>query len=105
MNFTTRNDYKKSTGTCLQGYIDADFFDLVNLFGEPLEGDGYKVDAEWIIEFDNGEIATIYNYKDGYNYNGPETGTPTELITDWHIGGKSKKAVELVSDLLSRVSQ
>ena len=94
----------KIFGTFLQGYIHADYMDMVNLFGEPGAGDEYKIDAEWALEFQDGTIATIYNYKDGINYNGPE-GTPTAEITEWHIGGKSQRAVELVTQLLAPIQQ
>jgi antitoxin component YwqK of YwqJK toxin-antitoxin module len=88
--------------TCLQGYIVASYDRLVELFGEPTEGDGYKVDAEWIVEFEDGTVATIYNWKNGRNYCGHE-GYPIELITDWNIGGYKKQAVRLVDDVLSGV--
>ena len=82
-------------GTCLQGTIDASYEDLVNMFGEPTKGDNYKVDAEWYVKFSDGTIASVYNWKDGKNYNGDE-GTETEQIRDWHIGGFDKKAGEHV---------
>ena len=83
-------------GSSLQGYIDIHYEDLVRIFGEPnMPNDGYKVDAEWAGRID-GVFFTIYNYKDGLNYNG-ETGLPVEEITDWHIGGFSKEAHRIVS--------
>ena len=67
-------------GTSLMGYVDADYKVLKKLFGKPLEGDGYKVDAEWVVSFDNGRnIATIYNYKDGKNYNGSRGLNKTQI--------------------------
>lgn len=44
----------------------------------------HKTDAEWEIEM-NGKVMTIYNYKDGKNYNG-RNGLPVSKITEWHIG-------------------
>lgn len=100
----TANGFKmggNSNMTCLQGYITTTYADLVGCFGNPTcDGDGYKVDAEWIITFDDGVVATIYNYKDGPNYCG-QHGTPVENITDWHIGGRddtAKSNVEAVMD-------
>lgn len=87
-------------GGSLQGEIEATYADLVTLFGPPNGGDGYKVDAEWNLLFDDGTVANIYNYKDGINYNGAEEGTPTQKITNWHIGGQSPKAVLYVRQLL-----
>ena len=86
-------------GTSLQGYVDADYKVLKKLFGKPLEGDGYKVDAEWVVVFDNKIVATIYNYKDGKNYNGA-SGLNKTQIRDWHIGGNSKIAVARVQEVL-----
>lgn len=99
--FTKARD-DDAVGTCLQGYIDADYATLVRVFGRPSRGDGYKVDAEWCIRFDDGTIATVYNYKDGKNYLG-RNGMPKTKIRDWHIGGTSKAAVERVHAALSAV--
>lgn len=74
------------------GDVETTFQRLVEIFGEPLnDGDGYKTDAEWVIEFEDGKIATIYNYKSGRNYLGDD-GQDTKDITDWHIGGKHDDA-------------
>lgn len=98
-NVLTGRDISKTNGTCLQGYIAADYKDLVNLFGEPGIGDEYKIDAEWCLEFADGTIATIYNWKDGKNYNGDE-GKAVDEITEWHIGGKSDRAVMAVQEVV-----
>ena len=85
-------------GTCLQGQITANYDDLVRAFGAPLAGDDYKTDAEWVVRV-NDTVATIYNWKDGPSFCGPD-GTPVEQITQWNIGGRSYAAVELVERLL-----
>lgn len=101
--YNTHNDkHIDCNMTCLQGYITADYDTLVELFGEPTEGDNYKVDAEWLLEFEDGTIATIYNWKNGRNYCEHE-GFPVEEITDWHIGGHNKRAVHCVEDVLAGV--
>ena len=96
--FQTHNDIKISiNGTCLQGYITCPFKKLVETFGNPMTGDFDKTDAEWNITFDDGTIATIYNWKNGKNYCGDE-GQEIEEITDWNIGGYSRNAcVEVYS--------
>lgn len=71
-------------GTCLHGYLTANYKDIVKLLGKPSDSDGYKVDAEWDITI-NGNVMTVYNYKNGKNYNGSR-GIPKTKITDWHIG-------------------
>lgn len=96
MEHKTLKDFKKSFGTSLQGYINCSYARLVEVFGEPTGvGDDYKSDAEWVVEFSNGTIATIYNYKTGKNYLGSH-GQRTKDITDWHIGGEIIQVVELV---------
>lgn len=105
MKYKTHNDNPKidSNGTYFQGEIEASYAHLCELFGNPTNGDEYKTDAEWEVEFEDGTVATIYNWKDGKNYNGPE-GMETEDITNWHIGGHDKKAVERVREIMSKTS-
>lgn len=94
MNFTTHNTAEIDiNGTCLQGEITATYAELVSLFGKPHKGDGNKVDAEWDVRFEDGSIATIYNWKNGRNYC-EDKGTPTEQITEWHVGGEHKRCVD-----------
>lgn len=96
MNFNTHNTNpiirEQAIGTGLQGYITADYAELVSLFGEPTKGDGMKVDAEWYVLFEDNTFATLYNYKDGKAYMG-EQGKPVQKITNWHIGGQGMQSV------------
>ena len=90
---------RSANGTCLKGYVEISYDDLVKSFGEPnADGDYYKVDVVWHIQTPFG-IATIYNYKDGHNYL-KEKGLDVEEITDWHIGGHNKKTFDYIQDLL-----
>jgi len=90
-------------GTCLQGQIIANYAELVRAFGPPMAGDAYKTDAEWHVEsYADHTVATIYNWKNGPAYCGPD-GTPVEQITRWNIGGRSYAAVELVERLLGGI--
>ena len=89
-----------ASGTSLQGYVEVTYATLKRVFGAPTcDGDGYKVDAEWLLKFADGTIATIYNYKDGKNYCGAK-GTPKTKITNWHIGGNDQRAVYRVQEAL-----
>lgn len=77
-------------GTGLQGYLPEGtrYKDVVRVFGNPQFGkspDG-KIKVEWVGRI-NGLVFTIYDYKSRIN---------PERNTDWHIGGKSKFAAELV---------
>lgn len=99
MSFTTHNDtpeiINSINGTSLQGYVKAEYAELVALFGKPTKGDGYKVDAEWMIQFNGGAFATIYNWKNGPGYCGAD-GLRMEQIKEWHVGGMSKDSADQV---------
>lgn len=90
--------------THLQGYVDATFDQLTALFGAPGEGDGYKVDAEWLIQFEDGTVATVYNYKTGRNYCGKH-GTPVERMESWHVGGFTKDAAVRVQQAVNATNK
>lgn len=100
MKFITGN-YRtiNPSGTHLQGTVECAYSTLVSIFGPAGEGDGEKTDAEWVLQFEDGKVATIYNYKDGVAYNGAE-GTATEEITDWHIGGLERVVVDRIKELI-----
>ncbi len=83
MKFTTDADVNM---TSLQGYVPARYEDLVAVFGEP-EGGGDKTTVERCLAFEDGTVATIYDWK--------EYETPMGLY-HWHIGGMSKLAVARV---------
>lgn len=99
MNFLTHNDADVTTsGTHLQGYISTSYSKLRGLFGESQSWDGYKTDWEWNIEFEDGTVATIYNWKNGPNYGAHEV-TP-DMIKEWHVGGYSQEALKNVNRIL-----
>lgn len=82
---------EKFNGTHLQGYVGTTFAKLQDLLGEGLGG-GDKTTQEWCIEFSDGTVATIYDWK--------EYDTPLGHY-DWHIGGTERRAVQLVERLLA----
>ncbi len=102
MNYKTHNEKEINVNyTSLVGEIDISYRQLVKLFGRPSDNfDHYKSDAEWSIEFEDGKVATIYNYKDGKNYNGKQ-GIAKSRIRDWHIGGHDKDAYDRVVQIVS----
>jgi hypothetical protein len=62
--------------------IQTSYAALVKLFGEPnSEGDQYKVYREWILQADNGDVATIYDWKEGLD----PAQHPLHVIS-WHLG-------------------
>lgn len=84
-------------GTSFQGDVAAYYHELVEVFGEPDHGPNDfgsdKITCEWDLEFEDGTVATIYDWKE------PETPMGRYL---WHIGGKSSESVERVLEAMSR---
>lgn len=89
----TTDSWGVANGTSLQGYVRTTYAQLVALFGDGL-GSGDKTTQEWVLEFDDGTVATIYDWK--------EYETPMGMY-DWHVGGTSKQAVWHVQDALDGV--
>ena len=75
--------------TSYQGVVNANYADLVKVFGEPHELNGDKTLAEWSFkETETGDVFTIYDYK---NF-----GLSKEFIRAWTIiSGADNKAVNL----------
>jgi len=92
MKFTT-NAYFNGTG--LVGHITTTYAKLVEKFGEPEKG-GDKTTVEWALEFEDGTIATIYDWK-------YET-TPMHEA-EWNIGGKNKEAVYRVYEVMGLMEE
>ena len=90
MKFTTGAN---ANMTCLQGYMPARYEELVAVFGEP-EAGGDKTTVEWCLQFADGTVATIYDWK--------EYETPMGLYY-WHIGGKSELALTQVHSAFRQV--
>ena len=105
MTYTVvREWHERFNGTSLQGYVDTTYGELVKAFSEPGAADRYKVDAQWLLEFADGTLATIYNYKTGHNYLGLR-GTDVEHITDWHVGGHQPEALVRVGEALGAATR
>jgi hypothetical protein len=103
MNFENiSNDIYNNVGTSLMGYTGKlTRAEIESVFGKPWESDGDsgdgKVTVEWILRFEDGTIATIYDWK---RY---EMGTPrANELYDWHIGGENQNAISRVMEALGR---
>lgn len=85
----------------LDGYVNTTYRDLVRAFGVPhrFEEPGEKVDVQWTLADEGGNVVTVYNYKDGPNYMGSH-GMAVEEITDWHIAGSGSDSVSAVINAL-----
>lgn len=82
------------SGTSFQGTITTTYDTLEKTFGEPYGGDGEKVTCEWRIEFDDGTVATIYDWK--------QDRTPYGEY-EWHIGGFDESAVAAVHEAVENM--
>ncbi len=85
-------DVEATNGTSLQGYTKTTMRKLIEVFGEPdYFGEGDKVTVEWCLKFEDGTVASIYDWK---RY---EEGTPElDELMDWNIGGNSIDSVTVV---------
>ena len=90
MNYKVDNAMDTLCGTCLRGYIYTTYDQLVEMFGNP-RTDVDKSTAHWSIQFTDGAVATIYDWKNHV--------TPENLYR-WHVGGRSNDVVGGISDIL-----
>lgn len=93
MKYEVQEDFDRVCGTSLKGHITALYSTLVAMFGEPMQGDGYKTQAEWVVEFYDEEedeyvIATIYDWK--------QYDRKPQQVIDWNVGGFKPSAVTLL---------
>lgn len=94
-------------GTSLQGYVSANYYDLVELLGEPTYMDPSalddKVTTEWALDFEDGHgnivPVTIYDWKE-FSLRCRE-----DAVYNWHIGGKSSWAVHAIETFLEENMQ
>jgi len=87
------SEYVNTHRTNFKGRLeDISYERLVETFGEPtFKGDMDKISVEWCLEFEDGTVATIYDWE-----------TPFKAVHNrlWHVGGFSYKAHELVREAL-----
>lgn len=80
--------------TSFKGYVISNFSELTAVFGQPDDGpdaDCDKVTCCWRLQFEDGEVASIYDWKERH--------TPYQRY-DWHIGGHSEVVVERIQSIL-----
>lgn len=88
----------ETSGTSGKGSFICEYKTLVKVLGQPEVGDEYKTQAEWDIEYKDGTVTTIYDWKQGKSYLGEEGIEPEEVI-EWHVGGNDKtKSLEHLKD-------
>ena len=83
-----------TNGTHAIGAVETTYDKLVKIFGKPTCGTRSacgKVSKEWVLAFEDGTIATIYDWK--------EKQTPKGMY-EWHIGGFNEKAHDYVNEVV-----
>lgn len=82
INFVTHNQDPniEIAGTAHTGSINATYAELCAVFGPPIkETERPKVHAEWHVQFGDGVVGTIYDWR---------SGGAVESVKLWHVGGK-----------------
>lgn len=93
-----------TNGTHLQGYIIATRSQIEKAVGTPTFrasdfGDG-KVTTEWVLDFGNGVVATVYDWK-RYDLGAPEI---SERI-EWNVGGHTHEVLPAVERTLGVIAR
>ena len=88
--FTTNDSASKMNGTHLQGYIETRYDHIVERLGEPEHTSG-KTNVQWLIEFDDGLVASLYDWKLNNLPTGPYR---------WHVGGHNDVVVSRLAAIL-----
>ncbi|MBF0392690.1 MAG: hypothetical protein HQL38_08400 [Alphaproteobacteria bacterium] len=74
--------------------------DLEAVFGDPRPA-ANGADVVWVVTFDDGLIAAVYNWRNGLNHLGPNA-PPIHQLTNWTIAGTSRDCVHRIRNLLQR---
>ena len=108
------NGSSKANGTSLIDYLNITYNELVDLFGQPQgPSSDNKVSCEWHVSLQEAHtdwtspedaFVTIYNYKDGKNYLGPD-GLNIDQITSWHVGGKARVNFYMLEEYIGQQQQ
>jgi len=90
------NRFHNGSGTSRQGYLErTSYKELTELFGTPgASSDDGKCRVEWILEFKDGMIATIYDWQ--------SRGTPLHDNLSWNIGGKEKEVATRINYIVKK---
>lgn len=95
----TTENWQAVSGTSLRGYVTATRDEIEAVFGKPTiaksEPDD-KVTTEWYLIFEDGVVATIYDWK-RYGLGAPYNDERIE----WHIGGHNEASVVRIAKSLN----
>jgi len=86
-----KKTFKEANGTSFHStVIEATVNELKQILGEP-DYDGNdgedKVNFEWVMETNNGDVFNVYDYKEYRSL-------PENEVIEWHIGGYNKDVTE-----------
>lgn len=81
----------KIDGSHFIDIVKTTYVKLLKTLGEPSEYESDKTNVEWDIEFEDGTVATIYDWK--------THSIPKELY-NWHIGGFNEDAAKRVKEII-----
>ena len=95
---------KPLQGSHLIGVFGASYDTIKAAFGDPQEGEDDKIQVVWYIQFEDGTIASIYDWKQGASYRGEGCGIHFSDVDEWHVGGIDEKAMLRVSEVIDAVS-
>lgn len=102
----TREDNADFCGTSLKAYIHASYPELENLFGEPLDGDGYKISGLWTFVNKEGEVFTLYDWKQTELYDNElpsiKKFRDSDEVVEFNVGGRTS-AVEFLQWLNEKI--
>lgn len=89
---TAENGHRHIAGTSLVSHIEATYDDLRQIIGNDCRGPvGGKARASWWLLFEDGTVATIYDYQDT---------EPLVSLMNWSVGGHDRHALDLVREVL-----
>ena len=85
----------KMVGTHFFGsFKGLSFTQITELFGTPITSEEDHVKYQWLIEFEDGLLATIYDWKVDYE----KSSVWTDPI-EWHVGGHDPRVMDRVYKL------
>ena len=94
--FKLNND-ADSCGTWLCGEVVANYSELAEVFGHAQMADGYKISGEWIFESEDGDIVTLYDWKETCLYDSDYPSVSdfrNSCGANFHIGANSKEVAK-----------
>lgn len=89
-------DLSKANGTSYHGRcVWCSINDIVSVFGKPhyTSPKSEKAQYEWILETSEGNIITLYDWKQHRNFDDDE-------VICWHIGSHGRQAARLGEELI-----